>query len=583
MKIIKIYKLNMKANIDGNTLLLKCVELLLDIINNQTKFYTFKEQDNSINIKSFDEDISFYRRIMNDFSSLSSVAKKKKNISENYKALPKIVIRNTYIYLNFIKSLIKINDKSNIALYKDKKIKLDIIILFGYFMNKHSKRIVYSPEYFFLSIKEVEKAYNFKCCISSTPFDENWKNKAKELIKELEKDIINQIELTFEFLYNYYNENNRFEELDQICSIKKSFEEDRLTKSIKDLEQKYILNSVYINEYLTVQIKQKGIMEDDSNFSSKKEEFQNYIFYSEILKIDLNNVENAMNILDFYSKKEGFNKEMNIDNEFQEYQNNIKLVINEEFQKGDYTKLLQQILGQKEFHQKLREILESKSVKDYLENKQNFINGDFDVQFVNDNCICDDYIKKGYNEFINSFKNDITYLKDLIIIKFLPKNIRAFVCPYMRIALNPLFIEISDLLKQDENALHEIIMAYLIIVLVHEVVYLSKFFNTNEQTLSINNSPSTQKNREGGLTFINYLFGIPIINSINIEQSKKINDEKNWDNIDILKKIFEKENKIKNDEEAKVKSKFFIKFYDTNFENEMEDNELDNDSWLDID
>ena len=274
---------------------------------------------------------------------------------------------------------------------------------------------------------------------------------------------------------------------------------------------------------------------------------------------------------------------MNIDNEFQEYQNNIKLVINEEFQKGDYTKLLQQILGQKEFHQKLREILESKSVKDYLENKQNFINGDFDVQFVNDNCICDDYLKKGYNEFINSFKNDITYLKDLIIIKFLPKNIRAFVCPYMRIALNPLFIEISDLLKQDENALHEIIMAYLIIVLVHEVVYLLKFFNTNEQTLSINNSPSTQKNREGGLTFINYLFGIPIINSINIEQSMKINDEKNWDNIDILKKIFEKENKIKNDEEAKVKSKFFIKFYDTNFENEMEDNKLDNDSWLDID
>lgn len=54
----------MKANIDGNTLLLECVELLLDIINNQTKFYTFKKQDNSINLKSFDEEISFYRRIM---------------------------------------------------------------------------------------------------------------------------------------------------------------------------------------------------------------------------------------------------------------------------------------------------------------------------------------------------------------------------------------------------------------------------------------------------------------------------------------------------------------------------------------
>ena len=226
--------------------------------------------------------------------------------------------------------------------------------------------------------------------------------------------------------------------------------------------------------------------------------------------------------------------------------------------------------------------MESKSVKDYLESKRNFINGDFDVQFVNDNCICDDYLKEGYNKFINSFKDDITYLKNLIIIKFLPKNIRAFVCPYMRIALNPLFIEISDSLKQDENSMHEIIMAYLIIILVHEVVHIVKFFNINEQTLSLNNSPSTPKNREGGMTFINYLFGIPIINSITIEQSKKINDEKSWDNIEFLKKIFEEENKIKDYEEAKVKSKFFIKFYDTNFENEMEDNKLDNDPWCDI-
>ena len=445
-------------------------------------------------------------------------------------------------------------------------------------MNKYNKRILYSPEYFFLSIKEVEKTYNFKCCISSTPFDENWKNKAKELIKELEQDKIKQIELTFEFLYNYYTDNNRFEELEKICSIKKSFEEDRLTKSIKDLEQKYILNSVYINEYLTAQIKQKGIMEDSSNFASKKEEFQKYIFYSEILETDLNNVENAMYILDFYSKKEGFKEVLNIDNEFQEYQNNIKLVINEEFQKEDYTKLLQQILDQKEFHQKLREILESKSVKDYLESKHNIINGDFDLQFGNGN-----YLKKGYNEFINSFKKDITYLNDLIIIKFLPKNIRVFICPYMRIALNPLFIKISDSLKQDENAMNEIFKAYLIIILVHGVVQLVKFLNTNEQTLSINNSQSTSKNREGGMTFINYIFGVSIINSINIEQSKKINDEKSWDNIDILKKIFEEENEIKSNEEIKVKSKFFIKFYDTNFENEMEDNKLDNDPWCDID
>ena len=43
--------------------------------------------------------------------------------------------------------------------------------------------------------------------------------------------------------------------------------------------------------------------------------------------------------------------------------------------------------------------------------------------------------------------------------------------------------------------------------------------------------------------FINYLFNMPVITSINLDQAIKINDIKSWSDVEILRKIFPKENK----------------------------------------
>ena len=67
--------------------------------------------------------------------------------------------------------------------------------------------------------------------------------------------------------------------------------------------------------------------------------------------------------------------------------------------------------------------------------------------------------------------------------------------------------------------------------------------------------PKTPREREAGKMLINYLFGIPTIKSINLDEAKKINDIKNWNDINLLKKIFINENQP-------IENKSFVKKVD---------------------
>ena len=63
-----------------------------------------------------------------------------------------------------------------------------------------------------------------------------------------------------------------------------------------------------------------------------------------------------------------------------------------------------------------------------------------------------------------------------------------------------------------------------------------------KKDVNFNNILETQREKECGKMFINYLFGIPVIKSINLDQAIKINDIKSWDDVKILRKIFPKKN-----------------------------------------
>ena len=149
----------------------------------------------------------------------------------------------------------------------------------------------------------------------------------------------------------------------------------------------------------------------------------------------------------------------------------------------------------------------------------------------------------------------------------------------MRIALNPLFFEISEEILQNQTTRNDILSSYLIIIFIHEIVHLLKFLNIKLKESSFINIPGTPKKKEGGMVFMNYLFAIPIIKSINYEQSKIINNIKNWNNLDNLRKIFIE----KNENEKKEESQIFIKYYSTDFTyDEIDSDDSYYDPWCDL-
>ena len=183
---------------------------------------------------------------------------------------------------------------------------------------------------------------------------------------------------------------------------------------------------------------------------------------------------------------------IDIDGKYNEFRNQYTLILKESSE--DLTEELKNILEGKDFFDNFEKILESNSVKKYLENKRNFNDEDNGIKILNKNEInFDDYLKKEYDLLLNNLKSDKKWIKNLIIFKFLPKKKRAFVNPYMRIIINPLFIKISEPLKRDKKKRMEIFKAYLNIILIHEIIHLLKFL---KESFSYNNIPQTPKKKK---------------------------------------------------------------------------------------
>ena len=64
-----------------------------------------------------------------------------------------------------------------------------------------------------------------------------------------------------------------------------------------------------------------------------------------------------------------------------------------------------------------------------------------------------------------------------------------------------------------------------------------------EKSFQYNNIPQTPKRKEGGKMFINYLFNVPMICSINYKQALLINKPENWNKPELLSNIFKEQRK----------------------------------------
>ena len=239
------------------------------------------------------------------------------------------------------------------------------------------------------------------------------------------------------------------------------------------------------------------------------------------------------------------------------------------------------------FFEKLKSILASSSIQNCLKNKRSFIYGKNNVEILNDKeNVFDDDLKFDYEEFIIKLNKSFDWFKKLIIIKYLSPNKRAFVNPLMKIIINSLFIKFTNLLKKDKIMTKEILEAYLIVILVHEIVNLLKF---RKKEFTFDNVPSTPKDKKEGKILINYLFNIQIINCIDYEHAKQINNVENWKDLNNLRKIFTTKTFNLNEGKKEVEeinyeyeNEYNIKFYSSDFDESKENiDELDN--WYDID
>jgi len=176
---------------------------------------------------------------------------------------------------------------------------------------------------------------------------------------------------------------------------------------------------------------------------------------------------------------------------------------------------------------------------------------------------------------LKNLESNKKWLLELIIFKYLPRGRRIYVSPYLRIAINPLFIKVSESLKNEKNKRKEILKAYLSLILIQGMFDLLKFL---KKSLSDDYILQTQKIEEEGKIFINYLFDLSKIESISLEQAEKINDIKNWCNINILRNIFINENK---ETKTENNNNLYKIYYDEDEEEEKSNTSEEQDYWYD--
>ena len=376
-------------------------------------------------------------------------------------------------------------------------------------------------------------------------------------------------------IQSYYIKKNDYINFDETSKILEILKENN-----NNIDIESIINNIkykkHFDLYLEIIANENGYNKNNTKISEYElviQQIKKKIFeFKDIFYLtNLNDILYLISVRPLYDSFKIFD---NISDMYKEFKLNNELLLNES--KNDLTTELNNILQDNNFYKKFKKILESKAVKYYLMNKRKFKDNNDSIIIDKSTDDFDDDLSNGYINFMNFYNKNKDCFKKLIIFKYLPNFSRAFVDPNMRIILNPLFIKLSDLLNENEEKKKEILESYLIIILIHEIVHLLKFMNENN--FSRYKIPQTPNNKEGGKMFINYLFGIPVINSISYSQAKDINNEKNWENITILNNIFnsiKSENKEIDIESSSYKINFFLS-------NINEENETENDSWYDI-
>ena len=565
-------------------------------VENEKLFQELKENQfvkekefRDFNLDLFDEPLKYYNDLKNYFNyKLEYYSYVTAN---EYKEVRSLIKSNVSVYyfsilLDLLLELLQKNPNA----HKDDIIKFDITMICELFHQKN-ERLFSSNSYFYCCVNELMEKYQINKLPEKNTFRKNYfeicKNKSSSALEEVKKNLIKYISANLDnyckILYKEWKEKK--------CSI----QNDKDEKECKNIQEKFkkikmIISSnennyftseeelkewckenevnTYLDEYADYLTKKKCFSKDTDKKEWKKHLKENCLLPSGILKIDGENEEN-MYILSAieYDKNLNYSEDSKDGQTFYEQYIIAKEELNFLNQKC-YKEEMESLINDDLFLKELFSVLQSRSVSFYLKSiikfdsdkeydyKVNLVevplkNGKIDEDFLFAKKLDNDlYLGKRYNAFLSDMMDNFSAFRRLIIFKELGYKLPACTGPSMRIFINPR-LQFSKVAIENDLQRKDILKSALIILLVHEITHLLKYYPSNNKYPK--ETPKTPKNRENGKCLMFYLFNKPVIDKINFRQSSEINNVNNWENIAILKKIFENTNNQNPNDKSKEK------------------------------
>lgn len=497
--------------------------------------YPYESEEKSFSLNLFNDHNLFYEELQrynnSNIRRLFNYESRLLTLKNNF--------NNSFSIINFsilTELLIEILTKDKHA-FKDDIIKSDISILIEVITSKET-RITNSNSLFLCFVNELKEKYQTKKETLNSKFIEKINElvniKAPEKLDKIKKELYTFIkDKTFQIINEYKNDirdkfqsrinedSEDFSDIDKFIEKVKIFREfyDEIQNNQKtyqenlvELKKKCMEENVhYFFEYYS----EKLLKKDGYQSCTKDYILNNLLLPFKIIEINLNNIEDRhiiYNIPDNYAFEP-------IDKYYNTFLG-CYLANKEElnYKNGkNYKKEIVNIINEDEFIKDFFSIISSGEITKYFESKI--------------------MLEDNYHNFLKDMKGNYKKFRELIIIKQICYKIPAMTNSSMKIYINPIY-EISDNLKNENEKVNYILKSVLLILLVHLLDQFLKAYNPIK-TLG-KNYPIIPIKKDIGGCLINYLFNTCIIQSINYEQSILLNKIDTWNNLNLMRGLFQK-------------------------------------------
>ena len=530
---------------------LKDIDEAFQYLSEYYKDYLLSCKEKSYGLDLFDNPNLFYKQLQSySHTHIRLLIDDKQSLKEL-----KNNFNNSFLLTNFsiLTDLLLEILKSEKNAYKENIIKSDISILIETITSK-ATRITNSNTLFYCFINELKEKFNIKKEIVNSEFikkmNESFKVKANEKLLTIKSEIFEHIlKFASKIILQYNREiedelpnaekTKNYSKIDNLLveknKISKFYNEIKNNKELyKDDLIKIRNKSMELNIYSCFEYYSKILLENNSEYKECTGQYilENILLPFKINDIDLNKDEEIKIVYNipsdflFEPKDKYYNTFLG---KYIEIKEELKYV-----QQRNYEKEITEIINDDNFIKGFFQIISNDIISSFFQAKIKF-GKDYGVEFV-ENDEFDIFLKDNYLKFINDINKNYNKFRDFIIIKQICYKIPAMTDSTMRIYINPIY-EISENIQKDPIQLKSVLKSAILILLIYELFYFLKAYSSENEIR--NYYSMTPRETKSGKYLIFYLFNTCFIKSINLSQASIINESSTWNNLNILRKIFE--------------------------------------------